>query len=156
MKIILGADHGGFQIKENIKVWLEEQGHELIDVGADDLDPQDDYPVFAFAAAKEVAANKNAVGVLFCRSGAGMTIAANKVKDIRAVEVFNVISVKHAKQHNNANMIALSADWLKLEEIKEIIQVFLSSEFTGEGRHQRRIDQIKNIENKSCVCACNN
>jgi ribose 5-phosphate isomerase B len=149
MKIILGADHGGFLLKEQIKNWLQQQDYEVVDAGAYKLDPQDDYPLFAFEAAKKVSVDEDAVGILFCRSGAGMTIAANKVKGVRAVEVFNSVSAEHAKQHNNANMIALSADWLKTDEIKKIIKKFLTTKFTAEDRHQRRIDQIKDIENQS-------
>ncbi len=146
MKIIIGADHGGFKLKEQIKKWLQTLDYKVVDVGAKQLDPQDDYPQFAFAAAKKVVKNKEVFGVLFCRSGAGMTIAANKVAGIRAVELFNANSAQHARQHNNANIAALSADWLEVDEIKEIIKTFLETEFANEARHLRRINQIKAFE----------
>ncbi len=149
MKIILGADHGGFQVKQQIYKWLKEQGYKVVDAGAHQLDPQDDYPLFAFEVAKKVSADKDAMGILFCRSGAGMAIVANKLRKIRAVEVFNPLSAEHAREHNNANIITLSADWLDLDEIKKIVEKFLVTRFTAEERHQRRIDQITDIENQS-------
>lgn len=147
MKIFLGADHGGYSYKEVIKKWLEDQKHQVVDVGAHQLDSLDDYPVFAFEAAKQVSLNNDSLGILFCRSGAGMTIAANKVKNVRAVEVINPLGAEHAKQHNNANIIALSADWLDLEAVKKIISTFLNTPFTNEERHLRRINQITEFEN---------
>jgi ribose 5-phosphate isomerase B len=146
MTIILGADHGGYKLKETIKNWLIKQDYSIIDVGADAFDPKDDYPLYAAKVARQVVADKQALGILFCRSGAGMTIAANKIKGIRAVEVFNPTSAKHAKEHNNANIISLSADWLDLDQAKEIIDSFLKTEFTQEERHLRRINQIHAVE----------
>ena len=115
MKIFLGADHGGFQFKEVLKNWLQDCGHEVIDCGADELDPTDDYPIIAEIVSRAVVAaeqeNQSPVGILICRSGGGMVIAANKIAGIRAVEVFNENSARHAKEHNNANVISLAADW---------------------------------------------
>ena len=148
MKIFLGADHGGFALKEQIKVWLEQLNYTVSDLGATQLDANDDYPQFSFAVAKAVAGDHTALGILFCRSGAGMTIAANKIKNIRAVEVFSVDSARSAKQHNNANVISLSADWLTFQQAQAMIQTFLNTPFNHEERHVRRIQQISDQENK--------
>lgn len=146
MTIFLGADHGGYKLKETIKNWLIKQNYSMVDVGASALDPKDDYPLYATKVARQVAADKQAVGILFCRSGAGMAIAANKIKGIRAVEVFDATSAKHAKEHNNANIISISADWIKTDQVKSIIEAFLTTKFMQEDRHVRRIKQIHALE----------
>ena len=150
MKIFLGADHGGFQFKESLKSWLQDREHEVVDCGAYELDPTDDYPIIAEAVSRAVVAEEQTrqslVGILICRSGGGMVIAANKIAGIRAVEVFNEVSAQHAKEHNNANVISLSADWFDLDQVKKTIQAFLVANFTHEERHQRRLQQISNLE----------
>lgn len=144
--IYLGADHGGFKLKEMIKQFLIDQGRQVVDVGADQLNPKDDYPDIAEKVSKAVAAEERSVGLLFCRSGGGVTVAANKVDGIRAVEARDVKSAKHAKTDNNANIIALGADWMTLEQAKQIAAAFLDTKFNGEKRHQRRIKKIEKIE----------
>jgi ribose 5-phosphate isomerase B len=146
LEIYLGADHGGYQLKEAIKKWLIQQNFVVKDLGAYQLDPQDDYPQYAAAVARSVQNNPQAVGILFCRSGGGMVIAANKFANIRAVEVFNQMSAQHARQHNNANIISLAADWISQEEAQAAIQAFLHTSFFQEERHQRRIEQIRQLE----------
>lgn len=153
--IHIGADHGGFELKEKIKVWLEDLGYGVKDFGAYSLVPEDDYPAFAIDLAREVVAgvstnteieNKNPVGILFCRSGGGMVIAANKVKGARAVSVHDKKSAVHAKADNNANIISISADWTSEEQAKEIITAFLETKFSGAERHIKRINQITDFE----------
>jgi ribose 5-phosphate isomerase B len=149
MKLILGADHGGFQLKEEIKQWLTEKGYQINDVGANHLDPKDDYPDFAQKVANKIAQasyDQPAVGVLFCRSGGGMVIAANKIKGIRAVDVYDKQSAIHAKAHNNANVIAIGGDWLTVHQARVAIKVFLQTEFEKEPRHARRIKKIAQME----------
>lgn len=140
--IYLGADHGGYELKNTIATWLDEWGFEYTDVGAHEYDAVDDYPQFAFAVADGVAADEGSMGILACRSAAGVIIAANKVKGVRAVSVFNEDSAKHSREHNNANVIGLSGDWLEEAEAKAIVQTWLNTEFSGEERHARRVDQI--------------
>lgn len=148
MKIVIAADHGGWQLKEKIKPWLVEQGYQVEDVGNTVLDENDDYPDFAFAAAERVRdLNGQAVGILFCRSGGGMVIAANKVAGIRAVDVFDMTSAIHAKTHNNANIISVGANWTDSQEARLIIKSFLETPFQGEERHVRRINKIMNYGN---------
>lgn len=144
--IYLGADHGGYELKQTLKDWLAQAGYQTNDLGAHELNPKDDYPKFAAAVARAVSQDENGLGILICRSGGGMVIAANKITGIRAVEVFNQVSAEHARQHNHANVISLAADWMTENEAKTIVKVFLETEFTHEPRHQRRIEQIHALE----------
>ena len=146
MKVFLGSDHGGFQLKEQVKEWFGGQGFDFEDLGNTVLDQEDDYPDFAFKVAEKVAGESDSFGILFCRSAAGMVIAANKIKGIRAVTGFDIQSAKHAREHNNANILALSGDWMDLEKAKAIVKVFLETKFTGEERHARRIKKITDYE----------
>src|SRR3989338_10991353 len=146
MKIYLGADHGGYKLKEKIKGWMGEWGYEYEDLGAFELNPDDDYPDFAFAVAKAVA-NLETFGILACRSGAGVVMAANKVKGIRAGSAHNIESAQHLKAHNNANILAVSGDWLNNAQAKEVIKAFLETKFEA-GRHQRRLAKIAQYENQ--------
>lgn len=152
--IYLGADHGGFKLKEKIKVWLAEWKLPFEDVGAHTLDPEDDYPQFAFAVAEKVADadDMNAEwklrpkGILICRSAGGMVIAANKIKDIRAVAAQNETQAKHAREHNDANIIGISGDWTSEADTKKIIKIWIDTEFSREARHDRRVRQIRQKE----------
>lgn len=148
MKVYVGADHGGFVMKEKIREWLTTEGYEVEDCGAFQLDPTDDYPEYAFVVAEKVASSPDAVGILVCRSGGGMSIAANKVHGIRAVDVFDLTSAIHAKTHNNANIISIGADWMEPEETKLSVANFLKSVFEGEERHVRRLNKIAEYEGK--------
>ncbi len=147
MTIFLGADHGGYQLKQTLFFWLKQKKIEVVDCGALELDPADDYPDFALAVAKQVRRNKSNRGILLCRSGAGMAIAANKVKGIQAVDAYDLKSARHAVEYNNANIISLAADWLGEDEAKRIVEVFLEARFAGETRHVRRLNKIAKIKN---------
>lgn len=148
-KIYVGADHGGFRLKEEIKEYLEEKwGYEVVDLGAIIHDKRDDYPKFAREVAEAVAGEKGAMGILFCRSGAGMAIAANRVPGARAVVVFKPDYAKIVRLHNDANILVLGSDWTNEGQIEEIIKVFLTTEFSGEERHRRRLRQIKDLKCK--------
>lgn len=154
--IYLGADHGGFELKEKIKNYLDNIGYAYKDMGNKILDNEDDYPVFAFAVAEKVAGEddlsllwKNRPkGILFCRSAGGVVVAANKVKGAYAIAVTDVKSAKHSRLHNNANVLGLSGDWMTEDEAKEIVKVWLDTEFSGEERHLRRINAIKDYEHE--------
>ncbi len=145
-QIFLGADHGGFELKNKIKSWLTDQAYQVKDCGALEQDPQDDYPDFAFKVAQSVAkqqsANRPALGILFCRSGAGMSIAANKIKGVRAAETWDKQSATHAREHNHANVISLGADWLSFEQAQAIVQAFVEAQPDQSPRHLRRIEKI--------------
>ncbi|MCB9813305.1 MAG: RpiB/LacA/LacB family sugar-phosphate isomerase [Pseudomonadales bacterium] len=146
-KIFLGSDHGGFELKEKIKGWLNEWAYEFEDLGASELDPDDDYPKYAFAVAKKVASLENSLGILACRSGGGMVIAANKVKGIRAEVAYDIRSAIHAKENNNVNVISIPADWTNENEQKQILRSFLATSFSQSQRHIRRIAEISSYEN---------
>lgn len=146
-QVYLGADHGGFQLKETLKAWLTEQKDVVIhDAGSLQHDPQDDYPKFAFAVAQQVAQQPDAVGVLLCRSAGGMVIAANKVDGVRAVSATTVEQAKHAKEHNDANVLAISGDFVQEKVAVEMLKVFLGTPFSNAERHVRRLAQISAYE----------
>lgn len=137
MKIFLGADHGGFLLKESIKNMLKEHEYEVEDLGAFEKNPEDDYPQFAFAVAKKVI-QTHGVGVLFCRSGGGMAIAANRVKGIRAVDCKDQECVIHARNDNDANVLTLPSDWINEQQATELVLTFLQTSASTEPRHIRR------------------
>jgi len=153
MKIYLGADHGGYPLKEKIKGWLEEWGqvnyetYDYDDLGAYELNPDDDYPDFAIPVAKAVTTNPESFGILGCRSGAGVVMAANKVKGASAAIAFDVKAAKQMRTNDNIKILAVSGDWLEPELAKEVIKAFLETRFEA-GRHQRRLDKIAAYENK--------
>lgn len=146
MKIVIGADHRGFALKEDLKMYLQALNYSVVDVGAKHLDPTDDYPDFAYPAAMLVATADAERGILICGSGAGVTIAANKVAGIRAVEAHSVEHIVTARNDDDANILALSADETDSDTAREIAEAFLNTPFSGDERHQRRLDEIAEIE----------
>lgn len=144
MRIYIGADHGGYQLKEELKKYLGEIGHEVEDMGAHELNPEDDYPDFVFPVALRVAQSKphEAMGIVIGRSGNGEVITANKVKGIRAALCWNEEVAKKAREHNDANILSLSADYTDTETAKIIVKTFLETPFSEEERHKRRIEKI--------------
>ncbi|MCI0451018.1 MAG: ribose 5-phosphate isomerase B [Candidatus Latescibacteria bacterium] len=147
MKIAVGADHRGFRLKELIKKRLRELGHDIVDVGTDG-EASVDYTDFAIAAAEKVARGEADRGVLVCGSGAGMSIAANKVKGARAALAVSPEGAKLAREHNDINILALGA-WQGSndQQVLAIAEAFLAAEFEG-GRHARRVDKIRAYEEK--------
>ena len=145
--IYLGADHGGFQLKEKIKKWLEEWNYKYQDMGNEKLEENDDYPAFAFRVAEHVAEDDEINrGILICRSAVGMVIAANKVKGVRAAAVYDENMSVKSREHNNSNIIALSGDNLSENEAKKVLKKWLETLFSKDDRHRRRIEQIKEFE----------
>jgi len=147
--IYLGADHGGYELKETIKRFLKLKGFEFKDLGNLKFDNEDDYPIYAFKVAEAVSKDKNSLGILLCRSAGGVIIAANKVKGVYAVAVVDEKSAKHAREHNNANVSGLSGDWMDENQAKEIVKTFLETNFTNEGRQVKRLNMIREYENES-------
>lgn len=144
--IYLGADHGGYSLKEDLKIWLAENNIPVEDLGADSFNPEDDYPDFIIPVAKKVALNEDNLGLVIGRSGNGEAIAANKVRGIRAAVCLNEEMARKAKEHNNANILSLGADYISVNEAKQILKVFIETSFSGDERHKRRIEKIKKIE----------
>ena len=134
----LGADHGGYELKESLKQHLQQRGLSLVDFGAKSKEPGDDYPDFAHPVAEAVAAGQAEFGLLICTSGVGMSMAANKVPGVRAALVTDGQTAALARQHNNANVLCLSGKTTTLESVRKILDAFLSAKFEG-GRHERRV-----------------
>ncbi len=144
MKIAIGADHAGFELKEKIKQRLVQQGIEVRDEGTVSNESVD-YPDFARKVGEEVAARQVDYGVLVCGSGIGMSIAANKVPGVRAANVTTEYEAEMSRQHNDANVLAVGARILKDDQAFAIVDKWLHTPFAG-GRHQRRVDKIMEIE----------
>jgi len=145
MKIGIGADHRGFFLKEELKKFLEKNNFEVKDFGTFSNEAFD-YPDVAFPLGEAVKKRKIAKGILICGSGLGMSIAANKIKGIRAALCLNKEMAKMARNHNDANILVLAANFTTLRKAKEIVKTFLKEKFEG-GRHLRRINKIKKYEN---------
>lgn len=145
MKIYLGADHRGFELKEHVKKWLEEEGHEPIDMGAYEMDPDDDYPDFAVKVSKGVVGNGRARGILFCGSGHGMDIVANRFKEVRSIIGFNENVVIQGREHEDANVLTLPTDWVGKEDSVEYVRLFLITNPSESVRHMRRLDKMAKV-----------
>ena len=143
-RMVVGSDHAGFRAKENIKKYLQDAGYAVEDMGTHSEDSVD-YPDFAKAVGERVAAANGALGVLVCGTGIGVSIAANKVEGIRAALAHDSLTARRAREHNDANVIALGGKVVGDDEAIAIVQEFLSAEFAG-GRHQRRIDKITSMD----------
>lgn len=140
----MGSDHAGFQLKESLKKRLEEEGHEVVDVGADS-EESTDYPPYAAEASRMVARAEADRGVLVCGSGVGVSIVANKVKGVRAVNAHDPEEAEMSRRHNDANVLTLAGRRLSVEQATPIVETFLTTDFEG-GRHQRRVDAIGAVE----------
>ena len=143
-KIFIGSDHAGFALKEKVKKKKKKKGYEVWDFGCFS-DESCDYPDFAERVARKVAKSRKAIGILFCGTGIGMCITANKIKGIHAALIHNEFTGKSAREHNNANVICLGARVIGLKTAKTAINTFLNAEFQG-GRHARRVRKIRRIE----------
>ena len=144
MKVSIGADHAGFELKEKLKESLKAQGVEVTDEGTNSLESVD-YPDFAAKVAREVAERRAEMGVLVCGSGIGMAIAANKVHGVRAANVSSEMEAQLSREHNNANVVAVGARFLQPEQAEKIVQTFLRTRFAG-GRHEKRVEKIGKLE----------
>lgn len=149
MIIYIGADHRGFQLKEELKVFLKDSGYEVADVGNAEQDENDDYTDFAAAVAEKVSNDyENAKGVLICGSGVGVDIVANKFPRVRSAFVFSSDQAFDSRNDDDANIICLGANYITPEDAKKTVATWLSTPFSGEERHRRRIDKISGIENE--------
>ncbi|MFH1692136.1 MAG: ribose 5-phosphate isomerase B [Candidatus Omnitrophota bacterium] len=145
-KIALGCDHGGFELKEKVAVFLRKTGYDILDCGAYS-DESMDYPDTAYKAACAVSKHKADAGILICKSGIGNSIVANKVSGVRAALCYNMKAAKLSRQHNDANVLVLGASFIKADMAKKIVAAWLKTSFEG-GRHLRRIKKIERIEKK--------
>ena len=146
MKIASGSDHGGYDLKEQVKTWLQEMGHEVEDFGCYSKESCD-YPDFGAAAARAVASGQCEKGVVICTTGIGISMTANKVKGIRCALCADPWSAEMTRRHNDANMLAMGAGVVGPQLARQILEAFLTHNFEG-GRHQRRVDKLMALENQ--------
>jgi len=146
MRIFLGADHRGYELKEKIAKWLFEMEYPYQDLGAYNLDPNDDYPKYAEQVASLVAANERARGILLCGSGVGVDVVANKFDGIRSSIGKSVAQVEAGRSHDDMNILVIASDFTEEKEAKAMLIAFLETKFSGKVRYERRLQEIEEIE----------
>ena len=146
MRVHLGSDHAGLGLKDHLISWLREQGHDPVDHGPFQYDALDDYPVFCLRAAEGAVHDEGSLGVVIGGSGNGEQIAANKVRGVRSALAWSDETAALAREHNDANVISIGGRMHTLEEMTRFIGIFLSTDFTGEERHARRIAMLADYE----------
>jgi ribose 5-phosphate isomerase B len=151
MRVHIGSDHAGFDLKNFVVRALTAEGHEVIDHGPKDYDAEDDYPVYCIPAAEAAVADPESLGVVIGGSGNGEQIAANKVTGARAVLAYDQDTAQLGRQHNNANVIGIGARMHTEEEALDLVKTFLATPFSGDPRHQRRIDLMSAYEKKGSL-----
>jgi RpiB/LacA/LacB family sugar-phosphate isomerase len=147
MRLAVGADHAGFELKQQLVNHLRACGHEIVDLGTTSSDPVD-YPDFAEAVGTTLRNNQAERGILVCGSGVGASVAANKIPGIRAGLCHDTYSARQGVEHDDMNVLVLGARVIGLELAKELVERFVTAQFTGEERHQRRLEKIKSLENR--------
>jgi|SRR5688500_13938089 ribose 5-phosphate isomerase B len=146
MRVYLGADHAGYELKVHLVNYLAKQGYEVVDVGPHAFDPDDDYPAFCLHTGDRVVADAGSLGIVIGGSGNGEQIAANKINGVRAALAWNVEVAQLAREHNDANVVAIGARQHTLDEATAIVEAFLTSVFSKNERHARRIAQVAAYE----------
>ncbi len=146
MRIAIGSDHAGYELKDQVIEYLKKKNYEVNNLGTNSADSVD-YPDFGIAVAKEVSENRADLGIVICGSGIGISIAANKVKGIRCALLYDDEVAKLAHEHNNANVIAFGARFMKLEDVIRRIDIFIAASFAKD-RHSRRVDKITKYEGR--------
>ncbi len=146
MRIAIGADHAGLPLKQELAPWLEAQGHELLDFGAHDFRPGDDYPDYAEAVARAVAKGEATRGIMVCGSGVGACVTTNKVRGVRACMCHDTYSAHQGVEHDDMNVLCLGARIIGGELAREVVTAFLGAQFSGEERHKRRLNKLLAVE----------
>jgi ribose 5-phosphate isomerase B len=146
MRIAIGADHGGFPLNERVIAELRAAGHELTDFGTHDGNLPDDYPDYALAVGEAVQSGAAEIGILICGSGVGASVAANKLRGVRAALCGDTYSAHQSREHDDCNVLCLGARVVGQELAMEIVRAFVAARFTGEERHRRRLAKINAIE----------
>lgn len=146
MKVFLASDHAGFDLKNKIKIFLSTQNYQIEDMGDFQKQENDDYPQFIALAAEKVSQNPNHRAIVFGKSGTGEEIVANKFKNVRAVLGFNAENVRLSRQDNDTNVLSLGSQFVNPEDAIELVKIFLETPFSNAKRHQRRVDEITDIE----------
>jgi ribose 5-phosphate isomerase B len=151
MRVYLGSDHAGFELKAALVAWLADSGHEPVDCGPTHYDPDDDYPAFCITAAQRTVDDAGSFAVVLGGSGNGEQIAANKVTGARATLCWSAEIAALARQHNNANVLSIPARFMSEEELVVILRTFLETPFSGDARHVRRLAQIAAYESTGVI-----
>ena len=146
MRVYLGSDHAGYELKVHLASYLPTQGFEVVDVGPQAFDPDDDYPVYCFHVGTRVVADPGSLGVVIGGSGNGEQIAANKVAGVRAALAWNIETAQLTRLHNDANVVGIGARMHSAEDATAIVEAFLETKFSGEERHARRIGLLAEYE----------
>jgi ribose 5-phosphate isomerase B len=146
MRVYLGSDHAGFELKQHLVTHLKASGHDVVDVGPFSYHPEDDYPVYCLATGAKVVADPGSLGVVVGGSGNGEQIAANKIKGVRAALAWNTETAKLTRLHNDANVVGIGARMHSIEDATTIVDAFLGTGFSGEERHARRIAILADYE----------
>jgi ribose 5-phosphate isomerase B len=146
VRVYIGSDHAGFELKNHLVAWLKERGHKVEDCGPFVYDPEDDYPPFILRAARGVADEPGSLGIVIGGSGNGEQIAANKVPGIRAALAWSDDTARLSREHNDANVISVGARMHPLEDAVRFVEIFLATPFSGQERHSRRIEELARFE----------
>ena len=148
MTVFIGADHRGYELKQSLIQWIKEKGISLTDCGNSVYDPEDDYPDYTHTVVQNVKkSGEDAFGIVICGSGMGVCIAANKEKGIRCGLGINPLQVKHGRDADNINVLAIASDVVSVQEAKEMVEMFLQTPFSNEERHVRRLNKIEKLTN---------
>ena len=147
MRISVAADHNGYELKNEITEILKRAGHDVIDMGPHDLDPLDDYPDYAKPLAGSVSSGETERGIMVCGSGVGASVAANKVKGVRAAVCHDIYSAHQGVEHDDMNVLCLGSRIVGTEVVRELVSAFISAEYTNEERHARRLTKVIEMEN---------
>jgi len=146
MKIAIGADHAGYELKEKLKDFLIDENHEVTDVGAATYNRDDDYPIFAAEVGRMVSKGEVDRGIVVCDSGIGVDIVANKFPGVRSALVHDEELAKQTREHNDTNVLALGAMFMDDEKAERIAEIWLETDFSGADRHRRRVEEIERME----------
>jgi ribose 5-phosphate isomerase B len=146
MRLHIGSDHAGYELKQHLTAWLSDAGHEVVDHGASHYDATDDYPPFCLHAADAVARDPGSLGIVVGGSGNGEQISANKVSGIRAALAWNDETARLARRHNDANVLAVGARMHSIEDATRLVETFIATPFSGDDRHRRRIEMLRSYE----------
>lgn len=149
MQLAVAADHAGFEMKRTLVAWLEEEGHQVVNLGPSRPDPVDDYPDVAVSLCRELQEGRVQRGILICGSGIGASVAANKMKGIRAGVAHDIYSAHQGVEHDDVNVLCLGARIIGIEVAYELVRAFLAARFSGEERHVRRLNKVLALEQHS-------
>lgn len=146
MTIYIGADHRGFELKNQVKSWLLDNDFDVLDLGANEVIPTDDFVEYAVNVGQNVSQNKDSRGIVICGSGAGVEITANKIEGIRCSLGQSKEQIQKAREDDDINVLAIASDFINIEKAKDLVESFLQTDFISNDNHNRRIEKISNLE----------